>query len=198
MMTITLALVNIESRIKGGIALTSLKWSYEGAADNSTSTLNPIIGGFLAINVNKTFTFQPEVYFLTHGGKWVYGEEGYDFKEVEKLGVIHVPLLAKLHLADRETEKFIPIVFAGPAVDFILSAKGKYYVDGTLVDDYNFKEDIKSTNFSIVFGGGVEIMMDKLMLVLEARYDMGLTDLHADEEEVYKTKALIIMVGVGF
>jgi hypothetical protein len=190
--------VTFDLGIKGGVALTSLKYSYEGEADNSSSTLNPIIGGFLAINLNKTFTFQPEVYFLTHGGKWVYSEDGYDFKEVEKLGVIHIPLLAKLHLADREAEKLIPIVFAGPALDILLSAKAKYYIDGTFIDDYDFKEYIKNTNFSLVFGGGVEIMLDKLMLVLEVRYDMGMTDLHADEEEVYKTKALIFMVGIGF
>ena len=57
---------------------------------------------------------------------------------------------------------------------------------------------IKSTNFGLVFGGGVEVMLEKLMLVFEARYDMGLTDLHIPADTVYKSRALIFMAGVGF
>jgi hypothetical protein len=190
--------VTFDLGLKGGVALTSLKWSDEGEPDNSTSILTPIIGGFLTINVNKTFAFQPEIYFLTLGGKWTASGEGFDLKEVEKIGVVHIPFLAKIRLADREAKKIVPILFAGPAVDVILSAKGKFYVDGALEDEYDIKEDLKSTNFSLVFGGGAEVMLDKLMLVFEARYDMGLTDLHIDVDQVYKTKALIFMVGVGF
>jgi hypothetical protein len=188
--------VTLDLGIKGGVSLASITYSYGGEADNSSSSMNPIIGGFLAINFNKTFTFQPEVYFLTNGGKWVWDEEGYSFKEVEKIGCIHIPLLAKVHLT--QEGKAIPIVFAGPAVDLILSAKGKYYVDGTFVDDYDFKPYIKHTNVSLVFGGGVEVMLDKLMLVLEGRYDLGLVDLHPEADEVYKPKALMVMIGLGF
>ena len=182
--------------IKGGVNFASITYSYEGESDNSSSSMNPIIGGFLAINFNKTFTFQPEIYFLNSGGKWVWEEEGFSIKEVEKIGSIHIPLLAKVHLA--QEGKAIPILFAGPAVDFILSAKGKYYLDGEFFDDYDFKEFIKHTNLSLVFGGGVEIMMDKLMIVLEGRYNMGLSDLHADADEVYKLKGLMVMIGIGF
>jgi len=35
-------------------------------------------------------------------------------------------------------------------------------------------------------------------LVLEARYNMGLTDLHPDVDELYKPKTLMIMAGIGF
>lgn len=182
--------------IKGGINLASVTYSFLGETDNSSSSLNPVIGGFLAINLNKTLTFQPEIYFLNSGGKWVWEEEGFSIKEVEKIGSIHIPLLAKVHLA--QEGKAIPILFAGPAVDFILSAKGKFYVDDVLDEEYDFKEFIKHTNLSLVFGGGVEIMMDKIMLVLEGRYCLGLADLHPDAEEVYKLKGLMVMIGIGF
>lgn len=188
--------VTLDLGLKGGINLASVTYSWLGEADNSSSSLNPVIGGFLAINFNKTFAFQPEIYFLNSGGKWVWDEKTYSFKEIEKIGAIHIPLLAKVHLI--QEGKAIPILFAGPAVDFILSAKGKFYVDDVLDEEYDFKEFIKHTNFSVVFGGGVEIMMDKLMLVLEGRYDLGLTDLHADVNEVYKLKGLMVMIGIGF
>jgi hypothetical protein len=188
--------VTLDLGLKGGINLASVKYSFLGEGDNSSSVLNPVIGGFLAINLNKTFAFQPEVYFLNSGGKWAWQDIDFSLREVEKIGSIHIPLLAKVHLM--QEGQAIPILFAGPAVDFILSAKGKFYVDDVLDDEYDFKEFIKHTTFSVVFGGGVEIMMDKLMLVLEGRYALGLTDLHADADEVYKLKGLMVMVGIGF
>jgi hypothetical protein len=188
--------VTFDLGIKGGVSIASITYTYMGEADNSKTSLLPVFGGFLAINVNETFSLQPEIYYLTQGGSWEWQDELGAEKEVEKVGSIHIPLLVKIHLM--KEGKTIPIVFAGPALDLILSAKGKYYLDGELFDDYDFKEYIKSTNFGLVFGGGVEIKLEKLMVVLEARYNLGLTDLHPDAEEVYKTKALMIMAGIGF
>jgi hypothetical protein len=188
--------VTFDLGIKGGASFARIHYMYFGDLDDSKSLTLPVFGGFLAINVNETFTLQPEIYYLTQGGSWewedVYGTE----KEVEKVASIHIPLLAKIHLM--KEGKTIPIVFAGPALDVILSAKGKSYLDGEFNHDYDFKEYIKSTNFGLVFGGGVEIKLEKLMVVLEARYDLGLTDLHPDADEVYKTKTLMIMAGIGF
>lgn len=188
--------VTFDLGIKGGASLASIMYSYLGESDNSSSSLNPIFGAFLAINLNKTFSFQPEIYFMNNGGKWIWDDEIYSYKEVEKLSSLHIPLLAKVHLA--QEGKVIPILFAGPAVDVIMTAKGKLYLDGELIEDFNFKEYIKHTNICAVFGGGVEIMMDKIMLVLEARYDLGLVDLHPEADEVFKPKAILIMFGLGF
>jgi opacity protein-like surface antigen len=190
------AAVTFDLGIKGGASLTRVHYTYFGNLDDSKPLFLPVFGGFLAINLNKTFTLQPEVYYLTQGGSWEWEDEGPVQKEVEKVSSIPVPLLAKIHLVNKG--KTIPIVFAGPALDLILSAKGKYYLDGVLDENYDFKEFIKSTNFGLVFGGGVEIMLEKMMVVLEARYNMGLTDLHPDVDEVYKTRTVMVMLGIGF
>jgi len=83
---------------------------------------------------------------------------------------------------------------------FRSSAKEKFWADGVLEYDQSFKEYLKSLHFSAVFGSGVEFMMEKLMLVLEIRYCLGLVNTIKDPKPGYslKYRTLMIMAGVGF
>jgi len=194
--------VTFDLGIKGGVSLArimEIDLSSGGLKDPSSTMTKPVFGGFVAINLNQTFTFQPEVYYLTQGGVWDEDFEGLLYHWVHTLRYIHIPLLAKIHLM--KEGKAIPILFAGPAVDFLVSARHKLTIDGVVDYDEDFKSDLKGTNFSLVFGGGVEMMLDKLMLVLDIRYDLGLANIVASEyanDWSLKTKALMVMVGVGF
>ena len=189
------AAVDIDLGVKAGVSLASYKWTDSSASESLT---RPVFGVFFAFNLNKTFAIQPEVYYLTHGGTGSYDFEGTTYKWDDTYNYIHVPVLAKVRLMPNG--KLTPIIFAGPAVGFLLSARSKYYVDGVLEDDMDIKEDLKSTNFSVVFGGGVEYKLDKLMLVLDIRYDLGLANIDSwnDPTDTLKTRALMFMVGVGF
>lgn len=190
------AAIDVGLGVKGGISLAKVKWSDETEA--TCNLLQPVFGVFAAFNLSKSIAIQPEIYLLTQGGTEDLTEEGdletYTFKAFFRY--IHVPVLVKVRLM--QEGKFRPILFAGPAVDFLLSAHEKWYFGGELDDDYDVKEFLKTTNFSAVFGGGVEIMMSKLMLILDVRYDMGLANINAMGTDTLKTKALMFMVGVGF
>jgi hypothetical protein len=94
--------------------------------------------------------------------------------------------------------KTIPVIFAGPAINFNLSAKGKIFEDDVLVDEYEFKDWVKSPTLSLVFGGGAEMKMEKFMLILDLRYDLGLTNPVEFPDENVKFGTLMFMVGIGF
>jgi hypothetical protein len=188
--------VTFDLGIKGGISLARVNWVDLGVEDPSTMLTQPVFGAFVAINLNQVFTVQPEVYLLTRGGKWSepIGESINTW--TEKWKFIHIPLLAKVHLM--QGGKTIPVLFAGPAVNFNLSAKGKVFTDGALDYDYEFKEYVKSPTLSLVFGGGAEMKMEKIMLILDIRYDLGLTNPVKFVDENAKFGTLMFMVGIGF
>jgi hypothetical protein len=193
------AKVTFDLGIKGGISFAKTAQLSEGEAEPvSKALIGPVFGGFVAININKTLTFQPEIYFLGQGGVWENDFEGTIFKWEHAAKYIQIPLLAKFHLI--QEGKMIPILFMGPSVDFLLSAKEKFWADGVLEYDESFKDYLKSLHFSAVFGGGVEFMMEKLMLVLEVRYCLGLVNTIKDPDpgNSYKYRTLMIMAGVGF
>ncbi len=190
--------VTLDFGLKGGVALANILETWNGEKYPSTSpVIGPVVGGFAAFNLNKVLTLQPEVYFLTQGGIW----EETNFDLVQKwehvYKYIHVPVLAKVHLVP--DGKMVPILFAGPSVDFLLSANRKYWEDGVLVEEGDY--DSKKTNFSAVFGGGVEFKMEKVTLILDVRYALGLTNIlvnDAEENWSLKTRGLMFMAGIGF
>lgn len=188
--------VTFDLGIKGGISFARVNWIDMGEEDPSKFLAQPVFGAFVAINLNKVFTLQPEVYLQTRGGKWTEDIDGTITEWIEKWRFVHIPLLAKVHLM--QGGKIIPIVFAGPAVNFNLSAKGKIFVDGVLDDEYEFKDFVKGTTFSVVFGGGAEMMLEKLMLIFDIRYDLGLTNPITFVDTNVKFGTLMVMVGIGF
>jgi hypothetical protein len=188
------AALNIDWGIKGGFSLAREKWSDETtASDNLTK---PVFGAFLAFNLNKSFAIQPEVYYLTQGAIWQNESEPVTTKWVGTYNYLHIPVLAKVRFMT--DKKLSPIIFAGPALGFLLSARERYYVGGVLDYSKSIKMYFKKTNFSVVFGGGVEYKLDKLLLVLDIRYDLGLANINALGTDTLKTRALMFMVGVGF
>lgn len=188
------AAVDFDLGVKGGMSLASYKWSDETSA--SKSLTGPVFGVFAAFNFSKTLAIQPEVYWLTLGGKVIDDDsvDVYEYRLV--LNYIHVPVLAKVHLI--KEGKYRPIVFAGPAVGFLMTAKQKLYLNGDFEDDNDVKQFLKSTNFSAVFGAGLEVAMNKLMIALDVRYDMGLANVNNKGTDTLKLKALMFMLGVGF
>ncbi len=190
------AAINIDLGVKAGVSMASYKWRDFTSA--SKSLTRPVFGAFFAFNLSKSFAIQPEVYFLTQGGTWLDEGAVISQKWVDLYKYIHVPVLAKFRFMP--DKKWTPILFAGPAVGFLLSAHQKYYEDGVEVWDKDNKPWFKSTNFSVVFGGGVEYKLEKLMLVLDIRYDLGLANIDAGgiAIDTLKTRALMFMLGVGF
>ncbi|TYB31998.1 MAG: PorT family protein [Candidatus Mcinerneyibacterium aminivorans] len=118
--------------------------------------------------------------YAQKGEKWTNGE---DVKL--NIDVLEVPVLIK----------YFPIenmnIYAGPTLDYILSAKVE--MDS---GDLDLKEEelIKTMGFGLSFG--TQYIMDKI--VLDARYDMGLTDLNDEAENDEEIKLNTIYISVGY
>lgn len=180
--------------IKGGVSLGISDYSGEG--DLPSRVARPVFGAFVSIDLGGLLAFQPELYFVTQGGKWVQDLEGRN-EVIAKLTTIHIPALLKLRPA--RIGRLAPVLFAGPALDLILSAKHGYYADGELVEENYYPFTLKKTGFDIIFGGGLDVDMDDFKLILDVRYDLGLANLlSGDPGQTYKTSALMVLAGIGF
>jgi hypothetical protein len=184
--------------VKGGLSLSKNTWSN---GPTSGTLPKPVLGAFFSFSLNKTLAIQPEIYLLMIGGRDEGETDGVSWRWDSIQTFIHVPVLAKVRLM-REG-KWTPIVFAGPAANFILSAKSKNWEDGELVLDEDSRDffGVKNVTFSLVFGGGAEWKLnDRVILVFDIRYTLMLTKLNgvAFEDGSWKTNALMFMLGVGF
>lgn len=188
---------SIDLGLKGGLSLSNLKWTGGGPANESCDLNKPVFGAFLAFNLDPTFAVQPEVYLWQGGACWEEEFSGIIYREDFVFTYIHVPVLAKVHLV--KEGKARPILFAGPAVSFLTKAADKSYENGVLYDEDDIKTYLKGTDISAVFGGGLEFTLDKIMLVLDVRYNLGFTDINNKGDETsIKNKAIMIMAGIGF
>lgn len=186
--------VTFDLGVKGGLSLAKIKLD-EVEAEDFGSLKKPVVGAFFSLNLNDFFSVQPEIWLIQHGGSMedVLKEAVYKYELV--FSYIHIPVLAKVRLMKEGQVK--PILFAGPAVGFLTKAVERYYIDGVLDEEADVKEYLKSTNFGAVFGGGVEFVMDKLLLILDIRYNLGLANIN-DGEESIKANAVLITAGIGF
>jgi len=117
------------------------------------------------------------------GAKEKESIQGETIELTVSLDYIEIPLLLKL-IIPIEGSSVHPAIFAGPAVGFNTTAKGKVeYAGESYEDDL---EDIKSTDFGLVFGGGVGFPVGNNELGFDVRYILGLSsvDDSADPADV--------------
>jgi len=163
------AATNIKFGIKAGASSSNVKWSDDFGDETSVTELT--FGGFVIFELSPTLAIQPEINYLVTGEQWDITEG----TNVENFTYLHVPILLRARLM--KEGKFVPVVFAGPAVGFLLSAK-----DG----GEDVKEWFKSTDFGLDLGLGAEIALGTMKALLDFRYYMGLTN-------VYSAPDLVIM-----
>lgn len=157
-----------------------------------------LAGAFAEIGVVRNFAIEPEIYYTMKGAKATDAGEDLEFKA----DWLEIPLLAKvlIPIESASKVKVRPHFYAGPAVAFRTSCKVKGESGGVSVEVEcdEFDTSVKKTDFSIVFGGGVDIGP----VLVGVRYDLGLTDLNDDpeatSEDTIRSRALSFLVGVSF
>jgi hypothetical protein len=144
-------------------------------------------GAFVAIPLGQSFLIQPEVLYSQKGAK--YEEAGETF--ALKFDYVEVPLLFKARLGSGGAK---PSLFAGPAVAFKI--RSRLEADG---EEEEEAEELKSTDFGIVAGVGLDLAAGSGSFVIDARYTWGLTRLDdsSDEADV-KSGVWSFSVGYAF
>lgn len=153
------AATNIKFGIKVGASSSNVKWSDDVGDEKSITELT--FGGFAIFELSPTLAIQPEVDYLVTGEQW----DITDGDAVENFTYLHIPILLRAKLM--KEGKFVPVVFAGPAIGFLLSATDT---------GEDVKEYFKSTDFGLDLGLGAEIALGKMKALIDFRYYMGLTD----------------------
>ena len=190
--------------------------------EDTDPKIGVIVGGFLEYSVNDMFAVQPELLFSMKGFKSEseYEEEytdefGYTSVYHEKyegsrtLSYIELPVLAKVKIPMEGNVK--PSIFIGPFLGINVSATYKndweftykvYDENDELVEstsdsgsDDGDLEDVASTEFGLIFGAGTNIGP----VVIDARYNLGLTDIwDENEDDAVKNSVISILLGYSF
>ncbi len=150
-------------------------------------------GIFFMFQFGDLFAIQPEAYYSMKGA--TYKEDGGELTLT--LDYFEVPLLLKL-IIPVEGSNIRPSIFAGPAIGFNTTAKVKVEFDGES-EEVDLKDDTKSTDFSLVFGGGLGFMVGNNELGFDIRYILGLSSIDDSSDEVdLKNTAFSFNVYFGF
>jgi hypothetical protein len=142
-------------------------------------------GVFFMYQFSDMFAIQPEAYYSMKGA--TYSESGADL--TISLDYIEVPLLLKFIIPIKGSN-IRPSIFAGPSVGFNTTAKSKVEYQGQSMEN-DFKDDTKSTEFSLAFGGGIGFPVGNGELGVDIRYILGLSTFD-DSSDPYDLKNNVI------
>jgi len=170
---------------KAGINIANITFSGDGASLSADSRTGFVGGLFARFGIGSPFFIQPEVLYSSKGSKSDEATLAVDYLEIPVLFGAAFPL---------NESALKPMVFAGPAVGINLSCDD---------DGFDCGDETKSTDFSLVFGAGIEYALSSVTLYLDGRYNLGLTNVvDTDEIEVIdlsaKNRTWQFMAGVGF
>ena len=154
---------------KAGLNLASMTGDSSADLDARTS----LHLGFTAeIEISDSFSLQPELIYSGQGytADYQFEDEGDNINaEVTgKVNYLNLPVMAKFYVAESFSLEF------GPQIGFLMSAEETDSDPIYGSDTYDFKDELKSTDFSLNFGAGYKLESG---LNFGLRYNMGLTDI---------------------
>lgn len=151
-------------------------------------------GVFLSISPQPFFTIQPEVLFSQRGA--INTNEALNIRQELRVNYIDIPILFKLRIPIDET--FFPHVYIGP--QFSRRLGNKYTVEQLDVNvQINEELTVRKFDFGGVFGAGLDIQSNNLILTFDFRYGIGALNLDDDDNGLdLKNSDLMFFVGIGY
>ncbi len=164
--------------------------------DNSDMLTGFHVGAVAEIKFNEKFSIQPEVVYSAQGssrsGSTTLLGITSSFEGKQKLDYINVPIMAKYYIIDGFS------VEAGPQIGFLMKAESE--LDTTIAGvNSNVKGDNKDSFKSTDFGLGLGLAYDlPVGLFVNARYNLGLSDIRENTSAGDAVKNNVIQVGIGY
>jgi hypothetical protein len=142
--------------------------------DSWNMRYGPEFGAFMVLNLTDLLALQPELAYVSKGGKW---EEGYSSSGASlgtnadiRLGYVQFAILARANqpLSQyRDEHNFRPKLLAGFSVNIKVNSSTRR----------SPPPDFKDTEFSFIFGGGFDQRIGvRRCLTADFRYEFGLTN----------------------
>lgn len=153
-------------------------------------------GPFLQVMVGPSFSIQPELLYLAKGFEASDDEEGGDF--IVKTRYLQLPILIQYHIPTAGPVS--PRLFVGPSIAFETGCDVEAIFGSVSAEDDCETADIntKSADFGVVLGGGVDIPAGGVVVTIDGRYDLGVTDINDDGTDIgAKNRAWEVFAGIG-
>ncbi len=161
-------------------------------------------GVFLNYAFNEHFSLQPELLYTQKGVRDNLYEGLISIDLTASFDYVELPVLAIYTFS--EVGAFRPFVYGGPNVSFTVGSELELSASilSTAVD---FSSLTHVTDFGLVAGGGMEYPFGKGMLVLDARFQIGFTNVilsgdfeidgstHTIDEDDFKNYGFAFMLG---
>jgi len=193
------AFSGVKIGVKGGFSLADLTFKPELTDSPLTSKAGAVGGISLNVNIASFLSLQPEVLYVQKGTKGTIEIEAGENANLKlEADYVEIPVLLNFSLA-KAGSSFVPSILAGPYFAWNARAKIKSSYGGESYSE-DFKDSIKDTDFGLAFGVGLGLKVGSGKIVLDVRYDLGLTNAAEGmaEGESVKNKAWLFMLGYYF
>lgn len=185
----------LSAGVRGGVSIANL--TGDDISDTS-SKLGFVGGAFLGVDLSEYFRIQFEGQYVQKGAE--DEEDGATLK----INLNYIEFMVPFTLTIPTNSAIAPRLYAGPALGIEASCSLSAEVGGSEesidCDDPGADVDArKSTDFSVFFGGGVDIAVGSGAITLDVLYDLGLSSLDDSGLEAdIKNKNLLVMAGYRF
>jgi hypothetical protein len=177
------------------VGLNMANLSGDDVIEGTDSKMGFCLGGFVTYSLNEMIALQPEVLYTMKGAKWEEEVFGETLEVTWTLDYLEIPILAKVVIPTQGTVK--PNLFVGPALGINLRGKAKAEIAGE--SEEGDIEDMKSTDFGLVFGAGIDFGLPHSAITVDGRYVMGLSTIDDSEEKAdVKNGVITFMIGYSF
>jgi hypothetical protein len=153
-----------------------------------------VIGGFLIYSIDDLLAFQPEIQFSRKGARYEDVVDGETSISWVNLAYLEIPVLAKFLIPEKGQAKFRPYLFTGPYLGLKLSGTTRTEWKGKTQEERI--EDLKGTDFGLIFGGGADVSFGAGRVMLDIRYSWGFSSIMKIEE--VKNSAFSVLLGYSF
>ena len=166
--------------LKGGLNVSTLSIDDPMRPDlEIESQTGLVLGAFLECGGESWFALQGEVNYSQNGAMLTDGGSAATLD----LDYIRVPVLVMARIGPDDRTLY-PFVYTGPQLAFEVRCRVKTEEAGVTQDlaceseELENPLDTRNVEFGLVFGGGVEYLFGGLKMELDARYNLGLTNMN--------------------
>jgi len=185
--------------VKGGLNVSDISTDIPDIESVKESKTGFVGGAYVNLPLGSTFAIQPEALYSQQGFKGTDPDlAGYEAQF--KINYFQIPVLLK---AQFPSGTIRPAVYAGPVVSFESSCKFGVSAEGQSAEidcDQADVGDRKTTDFGGAFGANLDWFVGPVVVTVDARYLLGLTNLNDDPnapDESVKNRVWQFMAGVG-
>jgi len=200
MLMITVSFAN-EKKVafKGGVNISSIRGDL---SDQMGSTLHPnfgIIGGAsIEFPLSNQISLQPELLFNSKGYHFdaiQYDNIGNGTEISVDISLNYLTLPTFFKVKFNSNNKVIPNIYLGPVLGILLNA-----VEETDGEKSSVNNDYSTLDIGTIFGGEIHFMIDNRLLLLDLRYSLGLSNIHKNSADSWRTtnSTFSVMIGYGF